>query len=357
MIVLKDGDCTHFMNVKILNQRSVEILNAIVDVYIDSGEAVGSKLLSERFEHRMSSATIRNVMAQLEEMNLIFSPHVSSGRIPTEKGLRFFVDSFLESNLTLEDEEPLKEEALSQGKNFDDIIERTTTILSSLSQCASLVFAPKVDQSAIKHVEFLPLSDQKGLVIIVSEDGAVENRIIKMPPKILPFQLEQASNYINRNFSGRPLSEIKTALMQALNQDHHELDALSQKLIHLGLAVWSDDESSLIVKGQSHLLNNVQHLDDLDRMQRLFNELETKENLNELLEASLDGDGIKLFIGAEHELFEKSGCSLVMSPYHNKKGAVVGVIGVIGPISMNYRRIIPMVNYSAKLISKLLQSS
>ena len=342
------------MNFKTLNERSLGIFNAIVESYMESGDPVSSRSLSIRFENRLSPATIRNVMADLEDIGLIFSPHTSAGRIPTEKGIRYFVDTFLEDQDNTDLTE-LKDSALKKGKNFDDIINRTTTILSSLSQCASLVLAPKVEQTPIKHIEFLPLSDKKGLVIMVSEDGSVENRIIKLPPNTLPYQLEQASNYINYHFAGRALSEIKHELSKGLSHNHNELDELSQKLIKSGLAVWGQNENDLIIKGQSNLLTNVQHLEDLEKMRRLFGELETKESLSHLIEASLEGDGVRLFIGSEHELFEQTGCSMILSTYHNQKGRVIGAVGVIGPISMNYRRIIPMVDYSAKLISKLIE--
>lgn len=345
----------HFLlDIKTLNDRSLEIFNAIVDSYMGSGEPVSSRSLSMRLENKLSSATIRNVMADLEDIGLIFSPHTSAGRIPTEKGLRYFVDAFLESQ-DLEEQIHLKEDSLKKGKNFEDIIEKASTILSSLSKCASLVLAPKFEQIAIKHIEFLPLSDKKGLVIMVSEDGLVENRIIKLPPNIHPSQLTQASNYINHHFSGCFLSDIKIALIHHLNSQKSELDELSQKIIKSGMAVWAEEENSLIIKGQSNLLNNIQHIEDLEKMQQLFGELEDKENINQLVEASLEADGVKLFIGSEHTLFNKTGCSIVLSPYHNPKGQIIGVVGVIGPVSMNYRRIIPMVDYSAKLISKLIE--
>jgi len=338
-----------------LNNRLLEIFNAIVETYMNGGEAVSSKLLAHKLENKLSPATIRNVMADLEDMGLIFSPHTSSGRLPTEKGLRFFVDSFLTSQGDFHEDHALKEETLKKGKNFEDIINRTSEILSTFSKCASLISVHKFEQIIIKHIEFLPLSEKKGLVIIVSEDGAVENRLIHLPPNINPSQLIQASNYINHHFSGSPLSDIQKALAYHLDTCQSELDQLTQKIITTGLAVWDDQGHSLIIKGQSQLLNNIQHMEDLEKIQYLFQELETKEGLNHLVEASLRANGVKLFIGSEHELFNKTGCSMILSPYRSSKGNVIGVVGVIGPVSMNYRRIIPMVDYSSKLIAKLIQ--
>lgn len=342
------------MDIKTLNDRTLDIFNAIVESYMESGDPVSSRSLSIRLENKLSSATIRNIMADLEDMGLLLSPHTSAGRIPTDKGLRFFVDAFLESQEPMENVQ-LKNESLTKGKNFEDIIQKSTAILSTLSQCASLVLAPKIDQTIIKHIEFLPLSDHKGLVIMVSEDGIVENRIIKLPPNVHPNQLQQATNYINHHFLGHALLDMQKSLSQHLNNQKNALDELSKKIIKSGLAVWAEEENSLIIKGQSNLLSNIQHIEDLENMQNLFRELEAKENIQQLIEASLEADGVKLFIGSEHMLFNKTGCSMILSPYQNQKGTIIGVIGVIGPISMNYRRIIPMVDYSAKLISKLLE--
>lgn len=345
------------MNLKNLNTRLLDIFNAIVETYMDGGEAVSSKSLAVKLENKLSPATIRNVMADLEDIGLIFSPHTSAGRLPTEKGLRFFVDSFLVSKEEFCQDQELKEETLRKGKNFEDIINRTSEILSTFSKCASLISVHKFEKIIIKHIEFLPLSEKKGLVIMVSEDGAVENRIINLPPNIHASQFVQASNYINHHFSGILLSDIQKVLVHHLDNCQNELDQLTQKVIKNGLAVWDEKEHSLIIKGQSKLLSNIQHMEDLEKIQHLFKELEAKEGLNHLVEASLNADGIKLFIGSEHELFDKTGCSMILSPYHSAKGNVIGAVGVIGPVSMNYRRIIPMVDYSAKLVAKLIQTS
>ncbi|USO02374.1 MAG: heat-inducible transcription repressor HrcA [Alphaproteobacteria bacterium] len=344
------------MDLKNLNTRLLEIFNAIVETYMDGGEAVSSKSLAVKLENRLSPATIRNVMADLEDIGLIFSPHTSSGRLPTEKGLRLFVDSFIISQEDLY-EQMLKEETVEKGKNFDDIINRTSEMLSTFSKCASLISVHKPEQTIIKHIEFLPLSEKKGLVIMVSEEGVVENRIINLPSNFSPAQLVQASNYINYHFSGAPLSKIKSTLMHTLGRCQSELDQLTQKIIQDGLAEWDKQEHSLIIKGQSRLLSNIQHMEDLAKIQNLFTELEAKEGLSSLVDASLNADGVKLFIGSEHELFDKTGCSMVLSPYRSSAGSVIGVVGVIGPVSMNYKRIIPMVDYSSKLIQKLIRGS
>lgn len=345
------------MDIKTLNERSLQIFNKLVDAYVELGEPIGSRTLSKRLEQKLSPATIRNIMADLEEQGFLYSPHTSAGRVPTEKGLRFFVDGLLTSqNLQTLDYQSLKKECEKYGKNFDDVIDRTSSTLSGLSKCASIIMAPKFEQAQIKHIEFLPLNENKGLVILVLENGIVENRIIKLPHDITPGQLIQASNYINQHLSGKPLHNAQKSILKELEDKKSTLDTLTTKVVKKGLAIWTNEGNSLIVKGQSNLLHNIQNVEDLESIRTLFAELEAKENINKLIEASLTAEGIKLFIGSENNLFNQTGCSMVMSPYHNAKGTIVGVVGVIGPMSMNYRRIIPMVDYSAKLISKLMQS-
>lgn len=340
-----------------LGGRSLEIFKSLVEIYVDQGGPVGSKTLSEHLETSLSSATIRNIMVDLEDAGLLYSPHTSAGRIPTVKGLRFFVDGLLEQKeLTQEERSQLERHASRNNKNLDEIIADTSHVLADLSHCASLVLAPTIDHVRIKHIEFLPLSDGKGLVVLVSNEGTIENRIITLPEGITVSQLQSASRFINAHLVDHTLEESMGWIQKALLQDRHQLDALSQLLVQQGLAIsiGGDDEGSLIVHGQSQLLKSIQTIEELDQIKHLFITLERKETASKLIQSSLGADGVKIFIGAEHELFQKSGCSMIVSPYKNEMQQIVGLIGVIGPMHMNYRRIIPLVNYSAKLISKLL---
>ena len=340
-----------------LGGRSLEIFKSLVEIYVDQGGPVGSKTLSEHLETSLSPATIRNIMVDLEEAGLLYSPHTSAGRIPTVKGLRFFVDGLLEQKeLSTEERTQLEKHASRNNKNLDEIIADTSHMLADLSHCASLILAPTIDQVRIKHIEFLPLSDGKGLVVLVSNEGSIENRIINLPEGITVSQLQSASRFINAHLADQTLEESMGWIQKALEQERHQLDVLSQLLIKQGLAisVGGEDEGSLIMHGQSQLLQNIQTIEELEQIKHLFVTLERKETASKLIQSSLDADGVKIFIGAEHELFKKSGCSMIVSPYKNDMQQIVGLIGVIGPMHMNYRRIIPLVNYSAKLISKLL---
>ena len=340
-----------------LGGRSLEIFKSLVEIYVDQGGPVGSKTLSEHLETSLSPATIRNIMVDLEDAGLLYSPHTSAGRIPTIKGLRFFVDGLLEQKeLTLEERIQLERHASRNNKNLDEIIADTSHVLADLSHCASLVLAPTIDHVRIKHIEFLPLSDGKGLVVLVSNEGTIENRIITLPEGITVSQLQSASRFINAHLVDHTLEESMGWIQKALLQDRHQLDALSQILVQQGLAISieGDDEGSLIVHGQSQLLQSIQTIEELDQIKHLFVTLERKETASKLIQSSMGADGVKIFIGAEHELFKKSGCSMIVSPYKNEMQQIVGLIGVIGPMHMNYRRIIPLVNYSAKLIAKLL---
>ncbi len=340
-----------------LDKRSLEIFKSLVEIYVDQGGPVGSKTLSEHLETILSPATIRNIMVDLEEAGLLYSPHTSAGRIPTVKGLRFFIDGLLEQKeLTPQERAQFEQYATKRNKNLDDIITDTSHILADLSHCASIVIAPKAENVRIKHIEFLHLSDNKGLVVMVSNEGTIENRIISLPEGITPNQLHSASRFINSYLIDNTLEESMEIIQKALTKERHQLDELSAFLIQQGLAfgLKGDDDGSLLIHGQSQLLKNIQTIEELEQIKNLFSTLERKETASKLIQSSLDAEGIKIFIGSEHELFKKSGYSLVVSPYKNLEQKIVGLIGVIGPIHMNYRRIIPMVNYSAKLISKLL---
>lgn len=339
-----------------LNDRSIEVFREIIDTYIETGEPVGSRTLSRRLQQPLSPATIRNVMADLEEAGLLYAPHTSAGRLPTDAGLRYFVDGLLEVGDIKETERAeIERRCKSSGLSIDNVLEQASAMLSGLSSCAGLVMAPKSD-SLLKHLEFVHLAPGRALVVLISQDGNIENRIIDVPPSITQSVLNEASNYLSARIFGRTLIDARAAIMEELRQQKAQLDELTTKVVEMGLGVWANGErgGSLIVKGQSHLLDSVTELTELDQIRSLFQALDTKETLQQLLDASIQADGVQIFIGAENSLFHVSGCSLVVSPYHNAEQKIIGAIGVIGPSRMNYSRIIPLVDYTAKIVGKLL---
>lgn len=339
-----------------LNNRSLEIFRELVDTYMETGEPVGSRTLSRRLGVTLSPATVRNVMADLEDAGLLYAPHTSAGRLPTEEGLRLFVHGLIQvSQISSEDKKIIEKSCVTQGKSLNEVIEEATSVLSGLSKCAGLVMAPKTE-SPLKHLEFVPLGAERALVVIITQDGLVENRILQLPKGIAPSALIEASNYINYKMVGRTLSEAHRLIAYELEQDKVHLDRLSSKIVTDGIGVWSgsDNSGSLIIKGQSNLLSNVTIVEELDQIRNLFSLLDTKESLKSLLDASIKADGVQIFIGTETPLFAQSGCSMVIAPYHNSTDRIIGAIGVIGPSRMNYGKIIPLVDYTAKLVSRLL---
>ncbi|MBO6504672.1 MAG: heat-inducible transcriptional repressor HrcA [Kordiimonadaceae bacterium] len=345
------------MSIAKLTDRSKSIFQQIVQTYLESGDPVGSRTISRADGISVSAATIRNVMSDLEEAGLIASPHTSAGRVPTDLGLRLFVDGMMEvGNLTTEEREAIKGQCATSGKQFEDVLSDATKALSGLSQCASLVMVPH-QEARVRHIEFVPISSTQALVVLVSEDGLVENRLIEVPVGLPTSALVQATNFLNARLAGRALEDVLASIQQELATRQSELDTLTEKVVESGLAVWAGGENSdstLIVSGQSNLLENVQATEDLDRMKQLFDELERKKDLIKLMELAKDGRGVRLFIGSENNLFSLSGSSLVVSPYMNGANKIVGVIGVIGPTRLNYARIVPMVDYTAQVVGRLL---
>jgi heat-inducible transcriptional repressor len=339
-----------------LDKRSREVFRHIVDAYVETGEPVGSKSLSGRLDQSLSPATIRSVMADLEANGLLYAPHTSAGRLPTEAGLRLFVHGILEiGDLAPQEQKEIDQLCKSTGKNRADLLEDATKALCGLSRCAGIVLAPK-SESILKHVEFVNLSPGRILVVLITEDGLIENRIIEVPPGIPPSSLIEAGNYLNSRLAGKTLNEAKTKILGELEENRSELNLLSADVVEKGLAIWAGKgaSTSLIVRGQSNLLQDVRHVDELNRLRTLFDALDTQEELVELLDAAIAAQGVQIFIGSENNLFSLSGCSLIVSPYSADQGRVVGAIGVIGPARLNYSRIIPMVDYTAKLISKTI---
>ncbi len=339
-----------------LPARAALILREIVEAYVETGEPVGSRTLSRRLPLSLSPATIRNVMADLEEAGLIYAPHTSAGRLPTDRGLRLFVDGLLErGTLTPEEEEAIAARCASRGRSIEEVLEEASALLAGLSQAAGLVLVPKAD-APLRHVEFVALGPGRVLVVLVGEDGSVENRIIEAPPGLPPSALTQATNYVNARLAGRTLEEARRAIEEEIRAARTELDALASKVVEAGLATWAGGPSggALIVRGQAQLLADVTALAQLEAIRTLFERLEAKETLLKLLELAQASEGVQIFIGSENRLFETAGVTMIVAPYRNARERVVGAIGVIGPTRINYGRIIPAVDYTAKVIGRLL---
>jgi len=343
-----------------LDERSREIFRRIVEIYLDDGEPVGSRNLARNLSQSLSPATIRNVMSDLEHLGLIYAPHISAGRMPTQSGLRFFVDAFMEiGDLPADERQQIEKQVKAQesGQPVEHFLAQASQILSGLSRGAGLVLTAKAE-GALKHIEFVRLDARQALVVLVSQSGDVENRIIDLPVGVTPAQLSEASNYLNAHIIGRTLNEAKDEIARERDMMRADMDALSQQLVDAGLAVWSgasgDLPARLIVRGRANLLEDVHEREDIERLRSLFDDLETREGMIQLLDLTQAGSGVRIFIGSENKLFSLSGSSLVVAPYRDSNERVIGALGVIGPTRLNYARIVPMVDYTAQLVSRLL---
>jgi len=337
-----------------LNKRAREVLRLIVDAYVETGEPVGSRAISRRLGMNLSPATIRNVMADLEEVGLLHAPHTSAGRLPTEAGLRLFVHGLLQvGNLSDDERGTINARAAAAGRSLQEVLGEATSVLSGLSGCTGLVVAPKTDKP-LKHLEFVALGPGRTLIVMVTEDGAVENRVIETPLGIPGASLVMASNYLSARLIGRTIDEGRAAILAEIESAKSQLDTLTASLVEAGLAIRSIGTDQLIVRGQGNLLEDIGNRADVVRIRALFEALETKDTMLKLLEAANRAEGVQIFIGSENEMFAHAGCSMIITPYMNSREQVVGAIGVIGPTRLNYARIIPMVDYTAKVISRLL---
>ena len=340
-----------------MNNRSREVFRRVVEGYLTDGEPVGSRTLSREFSEDISAATIRNVMQDLELLGLLGSPHTSAGRIPTQLGLRMFVDGILEvSEVNNSDRKKIDKIISDETNQVEDILDDISTTLSGVTQGASLVLTPK-HEAPIKHVEFLPLSASQALVVLVFADGHVENRLFKPPLGQTPSSMKEAANFLNAIMGGNTLSEAKKLIKNEIDYRRQELDSLAHDLVRSGLALWEDSEERnerLIVKGRANLLNESSQQEDLDRIKNLFDDLERKRDIADFLELTVKGEGVRIFIGSENKLFSLTGSSLVVSPYMNSDRKVIGAVGVIGPTRLNYGRIVPVVDYTAQLVGKMI---
>jgi heat-inducible transcriptional repressor len=345
-----------------LDQRSREIFRLIVESYMRDGEPLGSRNLSRLLPLSLSPATVRNVMSDLEQLGLVYAPHISAGRLPTQKGLRFFVDAFMElGDLSDEERRVIESQvrAAGQGSSLEHLLTEASQMLSGLSRGAGLVLTNK-SEAPLKHIEFVQLEPGKALVVLVAQNGDVENRVVETPPGVTASQLHEASNFLNAHIRGRTLIEARTEIARLKEETKAALDTLSRDLIERGLAVWAgtgeDLPARLIVRGRANLLENVTAAADIELLRHLFDDLETKEGLIQLLDLTEQGSGVRIFIGSENKLFSLSGSSVVVAPYRDKDQRVIGALGVIGPTRLNYARIVPMVDYTAQMISRILGS-
>jgi len=318
---------------------------------------VGSRTLTRDFSEKVSAATIRNVMQDLEYMGLLDSPHVSAGRIPTQLGLRMFVDGMIEIGDPTElDREKIDATLGNNSSDVGGLLDRIGSALSGVTHGASLVLTPK-HEAPIKHIEFVSLSPDRALVVLVFSDGHVENRLFTPPPGQTPSSMREAANFLNAFVEGKTLSELQRSIKQEIAKRRQEIDVLAQQLVESGAVLWDaegEHSERLIVRGRSNLLGGEAEAEDLDRIRSLFDDLERKRDIAEFLELAEDGDGVRIFIGSENKLFSLSGSSLVVSPYMNADRKVIGAVGVIGPTRLNYGRIVPIVNYTAQLVGKLI---
>ena len=340
-----------------MNERSREVFRRVVEGYLASGDPVGSRTLTRSLSERLSAATVRNVMQDLELLGLLDSPHVSSGRIPTQMGLRMFVDGLLEvGSVATEDREVMDAAASSGDHDVTALLDHVGATLSGITRGASVVLAPK-QEAPIKHIEFVSLAHDRALVVLVFANGHVENRIFTPPPGQTPSSMREAANFLNSLAEGRTLSDLRRSIGADIALRRQEIDSLAQALVESGLALWEggkENSERLIVRGRSNLIENSGESRDIDRIRSLFDDLERKRDIAGFLELAETGEGVRIFIGSENKLFSLSGSSLVVSPYMNADRKIIGAVGVIGPTRLNYGRIVPIVDYTAQLVGRLL---
>ncbi len=339
-----------------LNDRSREVFRLVVEGYLETGEPVGSRTLTRSLTEKISAATVRNVMQDLEHLGLLDAPHVSAGRVPTQAGLRMFVDGLLEvSQLDSDDQSKIDATLGSNARDTGAMLDKLGAVLSGLTKGASLVLAPK-HEAPIRHIEFVSLAPDRALVVLVQADGHVENRVFTPSPGQTPSSMREAANFLNNIAEGKTISELRETIKTEIQARRQELDGLARALVENGLALWEDGGESyerLIVRGRANLLDT-DDSESLERIRSLFDDLERKRDIAEFLDLTEEGDGVRIFIGSENKLFSLSGSSLVVSPYMNSDRKIIGAVGVIGPTRLNYGRIVPIVDYTAQLVGKLL---
>ncbi len=339
-----------------LNDRARDVFRIVVESYLETGQPVGSRTISKTSAVNLSPASIRNVMQDLEELGLLAAPHTSAGRMPTEQGLRLFVDGMMQVAEPSAEERAAIEKQLESAGPIEAALAATTQALSGLSACAGIVMVPR-REPVLRQMNFVRLSDNQVLAVLVGHDGSIENRVLEMDRRVTDSMLVQAGNFISARLSGRSLSQALAALEAEILSERAALDNASSDLVRRGLAMWSRDGSDppvLIVRGQAHLLDN-EAVADLERVRRLLDELEAMQDIAHLLDSAREAGSARIFIGAENKLFSLSGSSVIAAPYRDGEGRVVGVVGVIGPTRLNYARIVPMVDFTAQSLTRLLK--
>ncbi|WP_114951904.1 heat-inducible transcriptional repressor HrcA [Sphingosinicella terrae] len=338
-----------------MGDRARDIFRLVVEAYLDTGHPVGSRTISRTSTLNLSPASIRNVMQDLEESGLLAAPHTSAGRIPTESGLRLFVDAIMQVAEPRPEDRAAIEALLDRGGPIEEAISNATAALSGLSACAGIVLVPK-EEPVLKQLAFVPLSPRQAVAVVVGSDGSVENRVVELPPGVTSSMLSEVGNYVSARLSGLTLRDAKLKLDSEISAGRAALDRAASELVARGLAVWSEDSARrpvLIVRGQANLIDETTAA-DLERVRQLLEELEGKEEIARLLDRARAGEAMKIFIGSENELFALSGSSVIAAPYRGHDGKVVGVVGVIGPTRLNYARVVPMVDFTAKALSRLM---
>ena len=340
-----------------MTNRSREVFRRVVEGYLESGTPVGSRSLTRSMSEQVSAATIRNVMQDLEHLGLLGSPHISAGRVPTQMGLRLFVDGLLEiGDLAGEDRKKIDETLGPADQETSTVLDRIGAALSGVTRGASLVLTPK-HEAAIKHVEFVSLARDRALVVLVFADGHVENRIFTPPAGQTPSSMREAANFVNSLAEGRSLSELGVVISREIIKRRQEIDGLARAMVESGLAQWVNEgepTERLIVRGQGNLLTEGADAESLERIRHLFDDLEQKRDIAQFLDLTESGEGVRIFIGSENKLFSLSGSSLVVSPYMNADRKIIGAVGVIGPTRLNYGRIVPIVDYTAQLVGRII---
>lgn len=339
-----------------LSDRAQGVLRFIIDSYMKSGDPVGSRTIARGVGLSLSAATIRNVMADLEEAGLLYAPHTSAGRLPTQQGLRFYVDGLMEiGDLSAEERRAIEAQCEGSGQTITQVMERATSILSGLSSAASLVIAPKTDKP-LKQIQFTLLERGRALVILVMQDGMIENRVMEVSADVTPSTLTTAANYLNARLAGKTLAQTQRDIFREIEENRAQIDILTADLVKRGLALTPQGplDGHIIIRGQSKLLQDVRAVEDIEKARQLFAALEERETVSRLLDAAQGGDGIQIFIGTENRMFSHSGWSMVISPYKTPENRIIGAIGVIGPARLNYGRVIPVVDYTAQVIGKLI---
>jgi heat-inducible transcriptional repressor len=338
-----------------MSDRARDIFRMVVEAYLDSGHPIGSRTLSRSPTMNLSPASIRNVMQDLEELGLLAAPHTSAGRIPTESGLRLFVDAIMQVAEPRAEDQAAIEALIDRGGPIEEAISNATAALSGLSACAGIVLVPR-EEPVLKQLAFVPLSERQAVAVVVGSDGSVENRVVDLPAGVTPSMLNEVGNYVSARLAGLTLRDAQARLDSEIKAGRAALDRAAREIVARGLAVWSEDGSRrpvLIVRGQANLIDESAAA-DLERIRQLLDELEGKEEIARLLDRARAGEAMKIFIGSENELFALSGSSVIAAPYRGHDGKVVGVVGVIGPTRLNYARVVPMVDFTAKALSRLL---